>query len=116
MGTPSLDRFALARRLALLLVSCLSGFCLNGCTAVSNPVFDSVPVRLLPPELLGPSKAGSQTIPLSLLRQPQPDVYRLDHGDVLGIYLDGIIGDRTQPVPLQIAPLVESRDIHRLPP
>lgn len=104
-----------ARRAGLLLAACLS--CgLAGCTAVSNPVYDSVPVRLVPHELLGPSKAGSHTIPLNLLRQPEPDVYRLDHGDVLGIYIDGIVGERTQPPPLQVAPLVESREVRRLPP
>ena len=66
--------------LGIILIVC-SVAC--GCTAMTNPVADGIPVRLLPPELLGPAKTNYQTVPLSLLRQPQPDAYRLDAGDVL---------------------------------
>ncbi|MFO0969270.1 MAG: polysaccharide biosynthesis/export family protein [Gemmataceae bacterium] len=89
---------------------------LSGCAAVSNPTYDSVPVRLVPDELLAHSKAGLQTIPLTLLGQPQPEAYRLDHGDVLGIFIDGIVGDRAVPPPLHVAPLTQSKELHRLPP
>lgn len=88
----------------------------SGCTAMTNPVADGIPVRLLPPELIGPSKANLQTIPLTLLRQSPSDAYRLSSGDVLGVYVDGFLGDRAQPLPIHIAPLVESRDQHRLAP
>ena len=73
------------RAFGLVLLLSLS----TGCTAMTNPVADGIPVRLLPPELLGPSKANLQTIPLTLLRQPSPDAYRLSHGDVLGVHIDG---------------------------
>src|SRR5262245_20606454 len=76
----------------------------SGCAAITNPVGDSVPVRLLPPDLFGPSKAASATIPLNMLRQPMPPVYQLDHGDVLGIYIEGIVGDKNQPPPIHVAP------------
>ena len=43
---------------ALLVLFGLS----TGCTAVTNPLADGVPVRLLSPELLGPAKTNYQTI------------------------------------------------------
>jgi protein involved in polysaccharide export with SLBB domain len=89
---------------------------LTGCTAVTNPIADGIPVRHLPQELLAPSKTGMQTVPLNMLRQPQPDAYRLDSGDVLGVFVDGFIGDRNVPLPVQVAPLVQVRDQYRLPP
>ena len=80
------------RLLLALLLACLATA--GGCTAITNPVADGIPVRLLPPEIIGPAKICWQTIPLNVLRQPQPDVYRLAPGDVLGVYIDGFIGDR----------------------
>jgi protein involved in polysaccharide export with SLBB domain len=59
-------------------------------------------VRHLPPELLVPSKEGECTIPLTLLRQPPVETYRLAAGDILGVYVEGYLGDRNQPLPLHI--------------
>jgi protein involved in polysaccharide export with SLBB domain len=87
-----------------------------GCAAVTNPVADAVPVRLLPPEFLAPPRDGEHTVPLTLLGQPQPADYRLAAGDVLGVYVDGFLGERTQPLPMHVAPLVQVRDQRRLPP
>jgi protein involved in polysaccharide export with SLBB domain len=88
----------------------------SGCTAMTNPIADGIPVRLLPPELWGPSKAHMHAIPLDLLSQPQPDVHRLSGGDVLGVFIDGFLGERALGVPLHTAPLIEVREQHRLPP
>jgi hypothetical protein len=68
-----------------------------GCAAVGNPVANGIPVRRLPPELLGESKEGLQTIPLTLLRQPPPPEYKLAAGDVLGIWIEGVLGEKGQP-------------------
>jgi protein involved in polysaccharide export with SLBB domain len=86
----------------------------TGCTAVTNPVADGIPVRLLPPELLGPCKTNYQTVPLALLRQPQPVAYKLDTGDVLGVYVEGYVGEKN--VPTYVSPLTQMRDTNRLPP
>src|SRR6187402_2015500 len=80
----------------------------SGCTAMTNPVADGIPVRLLPTELQCPSKAHLQTIPLTMLRQPTPDAYRLSSGDILGVFVDGYLGERTLQMPTNVAPLVES--------
>ena len=96
---------------ALLLVPMLSG-----CAALTNPVADPVPVRHVPQELLTPSKTSEQTIPLSLLGQPPARHYRLAAGDVLGVYIDGFIGDRNLPLPVQVNVPVQIKDQRRLPP
>ena len=53
----------------------------------------------LPPGYLPPPKEDEKTIPLTLLRQKPPDAYRLDAGDVLGVYIEGVLGDKNQPPP-----------------
>jgi len=74
----------------------------SGCAALSNPVGEGIPVRRLPPEYLAIPKEGAKTIPLTLLRQKQPDAYRLDAGDMLGIYIEGVLGEKGQPPPLRL--------------
>jgi protein involved in polysaccharide export with SLBB domain len=103
-------------RVALLLALCLVGGGASGCAALTNPLTDARPVRLLPPELLGPAKDPAHTIPLPLLGQPEPPAYVLGPGDVLGVYVENVLGDRTLPLPLQVAPLVEGVGQRRLPP
>src|SRR5262249_16939193 len=66
--------------------------------------------------LWGPSKAHLQTVPLNLLSQPQPDVHRLGSGDVLGIYIEGFLGERTLGIPVHMTPFVQARDQFRLMP
>jgi len=88
--------YTLCVRVALVLV--LAG--LGGCSALTNPVADSLPVRMLDPDLRGVSREGLETIPLRLLGQAPPDVYRLEAGDVLGVYLEGVLGQRDQPLPV----------------
>src|SRR5262245_48731710 len=99
MDTTALPR---AARLAAALLLAAT---LCGCAAVSNPVGDAVPVERLPPEVLGRPKAEEKTIPLPLLRQKPPDVYRLEAGDVLGVYIENVLGDRNQPPPVRVPEL-----------
>ncbi len=104
------------RRAWSFALAALLGVALAGCTALTNPVADGIPVRLVPQELLATPKTGTQTIPLCALGQPQPEVYRLDAGDVLGVFVDGFVGDRNQPLPVQVAPLVQLPEQGRLAP
>jgi protein involved in polysaccharide export with SLBB domain len=89
---------------------------LSGCAALTNPVGDGVPVRHLDPDLLGKPKDITRTIPLSLLGQPAPDVYRLAPGDVLGVWVEGVLGDKGVVLPVYAAPQIQIRDQRRLPP
>jgi protein involved in polysaccharide export with SLBB domain len=75
---------------------------LSGCAAVSDPVGDAIPVHRLPPEVHGVPREDERTIPLPLLRQKAPDVYRLAPGDVLGVWIESILGERNLPPPLHL--------------
>jgi protein involved in polysaccharide export with SLBB domain len=69
-----------------------------GCASFSNPTGpDAIPVNRLPPEVFGPSREAEKTIPLTLLRQKQPEPlvgYLLDAGDILGVFVEGVLGER----------------------
>jgi protein involved in polysaccharide export with SLBB domain len=69
----------------------------SGCAAITNPAAEGIPVRRLPAEYLAKPKDQQKTIPLTLLAQPQLDVYRLDAEDTLGIYIEGVLGEKTIP-------------------
>jgi protein involved in polysaccharide export with SLBB domain len=86
-----------------------------GCAALTNPVASGIPVRHVPEELLAPSKEGEQTIPLGLLGQCRPAVYRLAAGDVLAVYLEGFLGSPNLPIPVQTPALIQQRDWRKLP-
>jgi protein involved in polysaccharide export with SLBB domain len=86
---------------ALLLASGLSG----GCASWSNPTLaDSIPVHRLPPEVFGKPREEEKTIPLTLLRQKPPDKYLFDAGDVLGIFVEGVLGKIGEPPPINATP------------
>ena len=82
-------------------IACLLLFSLSGCASITNPVADAIPVRRIPPELLGRPREEEKTIPLTLLRQKPPDVYRLEPGDVLGVWIEGILGEKGQAPPVR---------------
>jgi protein involved in polysaccharide export with SLBB domain len=86
----------------LVLAAVLGCALLTGCAAVSNPVADGIPVRKLPLEYLAIPKDEETPLPLTALRQKPPDVYRLGPGDVLGVYIEGVLGDRTVPPPVRL--------------
>jgi protein involved in polysaccharide export with SLBB domain len=86
-----------------------------GCAALTNPVASGIPVRHVPEELLAHSKEGEQTIPLTLLGQCRPTVYRLAPGDVLAVYLEGFLGSPNLPLPVQTPALIQQRDWRKLP-
>jgi protein involved in polysaccharide export with SLBB domain len=68
---------------------------------MTNPVADGIPVNRLPPESLGPSRSAQTTIPLACLGQQPPPVYRLGPGDILGIWIEGVLGPEKQAPPIQ---------------
>src|SRR5690242_12375696 len=93
------------RRRGLAPLCAAALFCgAAGCAAVSNPVADGVPVRYLPPEIMGERKEDLQPIPLNMLRQKAPDAYRLGPGDILGVFIEGVLGDPNLPVPVAVPP------------
>jgi protein involved in polysaccharide export with SLBB domain len=94
----------MTRPVVLLLVACA---CLSGgCASLTNPVADGVPVRRLPDEVLGRPKADLRPIPLTLLRQKDPDQYRLDKKDVLAIVAPQVLGPPEQLPPVHLPDLL----------
>lgn len=82
--------------LALVLVTGVAGCGSLGGNAIGvNP-------RRLPRELLGTPRADQETINLALLRQDRPEVYRLAARDVLGIFIEGVLGQPDEPPPVDI--------------
>ena len=72
----------------------------GGCAALTNPVSHGVPVRELPPELLALPKEPMQTIPLSFLRRSSDVERNVAAGDILGIYVEGVLGGGDAPLPV----------------
>ncbi len=85
---------------ALLLGCLLTGAV--GCAALANPVADGIPASRLPDSLRGPSREGLRPIPLTMLRQKPIEVHRVGPGDVLGIGIENVLGDRNQALPVRI--------------
>ena len=56
-----------------------------------------VPARYVPEELKGLSRENGQMVDLSLLRRTEPAEYLVESGDVLAVYVEGILGQRDQP-------------------
>jgi protein involved in polysaccharide export with SLBB domain len=83
----------------------------SGCSALSNPVANGVPVRRLSPDLLGESKANLELIPLPMLRQTPPDAYHIAPGDVLGVWVAGAFDEKAELAP----PITYSADPNRIP-
>jgi hypothetical protein len=93
-------------------------FCpsLTGCAALTNPVARGIPVQDVPLELLDKPRDPEEAIPLTLLGQVRPDTYQLAAGDVLGVWIEAILGDRNVSLPLHVAPQVLTQGQRRLQP
>jgi protein involved in polysaccharide export with SLBB domain len=92
VGEPATkDSGRLAVAGAVLLAGCLG----IGCASFSNPTGpDGIPVNRLPPDVFGGSREAAKSIPLTLLRQQPPPSYLLDAGDILGVFVEGILGEK----------------------
>lgn len=63
---------------------------LSGCAAL-HPIH-GIPASYLPPEFLGPSRDGLRPINPMLLTRSRPPEHLVDAGDVLAVYIPGILG------------------------
>lgn len=74
---------------------CISGLIIttglsSGCTNLTQPL-SGVPARRLPPQFLAESKSNLVPLDPSRLMQEPPRQYLVDSGDILGIYIEGIL-------------------------
>lgn len=61
-----------------------------GCTSLTQPLA-GIPVRRLPPQFLAASKNNLVPLDPSRLTQEPPRQYLIDKGDILGIYIEGVL-------------------------
>ena len=108
IAAPSRRRWIGSPILAMALLAC-------GCASLTNPIADAVPVREVPQECLCPPRDKEITVPLNLLSLPADRIYRVASGDVLGIWIEGILGPTNQVPPLHVTTLPTPRDQRRTP-
>ena len=67
----------------------------SGCTSC-----EAIPAGRMPPSLLAKPRADLEQINFIRLRQDPPPVYQLGPRDILGIYIEGVLGQSDQPPPV----------------
>ena len=77
----------------------------SGCTSLLSPM-SGVPVKSLPPQLMGESRNNLIQVPLALMRMEKPDEYVLAEGDILGIYIEGVMPPKADEDQVAAAPPV----------
>ncbi len=90
-GRPLHSRLGARRPWSFFALAAVS-FLVCGCQSIFSPI-SGVPAHRLPPEFLAQPKNNLMPIDISRLRQDPPREYQLDAGDILGIYIEGVLGD-----------------------
>ena len=78
------------RRRAMALAATLATVVLGGCTTLTQPI-SGVPVNRLPPQFFAPPKNNLVPVDISLLSSEPPREYQIDKGDILGVYVEGVL-------------------------
>jgi len=75
---------------------------LSGCTSLHLSLHgpDAVPASKVPGIVLSRPRAEMQAISLSRLRQTPPEHYQLGANDILGIYIENVLGKTDEPPPV----------------
>lgn len=106
--TPVRTRFGLLMVLVGLLVA-------TGCTSALSPM-TGIPVAHLPAELLGVRRSDDVSVPVVMLSIPPGQRYLLDEGDILGVYIEGVL-PFSSPQSIPAAPPINfPGDASTLPP
>lgn len=106
MVTPTTKSATRISRQWLLLTAVLIGSSLTGCTALFSPI-DTVPASRVPPQFLAEPQADKVPIDVARLRLPKPKNYTLDAGDILGVFIEGVLGRFDEAPPINV-PTVDS--------
>ena len=89
------------RSLMLVLTLALLSVSSTGCTALFSPI-DTIPASRVPRQFLAEPQANKIPIDFSRLRQDEPEFYTLDAEDVLGVFIENVLGDSREAPPVQI--------------
>ena len=87
-------------RLAVMAAFLMS-LSLTGCTALFSPI-DTIPASRVPTQFLAEPQANKVPIDVARLRQLKPEFYTLDSDDVLGIFIEGVLGNFEDAPPVQL--------------
>ncbi|MEL7498247.1 MAG: polysaccharide biosynthesis/export family protein [Planctomycetota bacterium] len=98
--SPTNQHRTLATRLMLLALTVVS-FSMTGCTALFSPI-DTIPASRVPPQFLAEPQANKVDVDPARLRQPKPDFYMLDSKDVLGVFIEGVLGNFDEAPPVNV--------------
>lgn len=71
-----------------------------GCTSILAPI-DSIPANRVPRQFLAEPQANKRPIDVARLRQSKPANYILDADDILGVYIERILGNPEEAPPVQ---------------
>lgn len=71
----------------------------SGCTSLVQPI-RTIPAHRVPRQFLAEPQASKVPIDFTRLRQVPPEEYQLGSGDVLGIYIGGVLGDEDELPPV----------------
>ncbi|MEM7785657.1 MAG: polysaccharide biosynthesis/export family protein, partial [Planctomycetota bacterium] len=85
----------------VMLAMTVISLSLSGCTALFSPI-DSIPANRVPPQLLAEPQSSKVTLDPARLRQNKPDFYTLDADDVLGVFVEGVLGNSEDAPPVQL--------------
>jgi protein involved in polysaccharide export with SLBB domain len=86
-----------------VVAAILASMSLTGCTALFNPI-DTIPATRVPRQFLAEPQANKVPIDVARLRQAKPEFYTLDADDVLGIFIEGVLGNFEEAPPVQLPP------------
>ena len=93
------DRKLIGRLAVLATISlCMS---LTGCTALFSPI-ETIPADRVPAQFLAEPQANKRPIDVARLRQVKPEFYTLDADDVLGVFVEGVLGAFEETPPVQV--------------
>ncbi len=92
--------FGRYHRLVVLAVVAMSAS-LSGCTALLSPI-DTVPANRVPPQFLAEPQTNKVNLDPSRLRQDKPEYYILDKGDVMGVFIESVLGNIAEAPPVQL--------------
>ncbi len=79
-------------------LACLAS---TGCTALLSPI-SGVPAHRLPAQFHAKEKNNLKPIDIFRLRQDPPTAYLIDGGDILGIWIQGVLGEEGETLPFQM--------------
>ncbi len=86
-----------------------------GCTSLTSPL-SGIPARRLPPQFWAQPKNNLVPIDVSRLSQEPPRQYLLDGGDILGVYIEGVLPFTPPDQPPQLPPVNFPEKDSTLPP